>query len=131
MNIAPLLSAPPMVQLHVAAVVAAICATLLLVIYKKGTTTHRWLGKTATAALVLTALSSFFILELNNGRFSHIHLLSVVTLFGLASGLRSARRGNHKAHARTMVAIAILGLGVAGAFTFLPGRLMWRIFIAG
>lgn len=129
MNIAPLLNSPPMVQVHVAFALVAICATLVIAIYKKGTPTHRWLGRIAAGAMALTALSSFFILEINPGRFSYIHILSVVTLIALASGFRAARLGNHGAHAKSMMTIAILGLGGAGAFTFLPGRLMWRMFI--
>ena len=129
MNIAPLLNATRMVQIHVAFALIAICATLVLAIYKKGTPTHRWLGRTAAGAMALTALSSFFILEINPGRFSYIHVISVVTLIALFLGYRAARRGNQRAHVRSMVTTAALGLGGAGAFTFLPGRLMWRMFM--
>ena len=129
MNVTPLLNAAPMVQIHVAFALTAICATVVLAIYKKGTPTHRWLGRTAAGAMGLTALSSSFILELNAGRFSYIHILSVVTLLGLANGVREARLGNRRGHVRSMVTIAVLGLGVAGAFTFVPGRLMWRVFM--
>ena len=129
MNIAPFLNAPIMVQFHVVCALVALCAVVPLAIYKKGTSTHRWLGRIAGAGLVLTALSSFFILELNDGSFSPIHIVSVITLLGLASGVREARRGNREGHARTMVSVAVLGLGVAGAFTFVPGRLMWKVFI--
>ena len=129
MKIVPLVNAAPIVQIHVAFAVTAICATVALAIYKKGTPTHRWLGRAAAGAMGLTALSSFFILELNAGRFSYIHILSVVTLFGLVSGFRAARLGDRRAHVRSMVTTAVLGLGFAGAFTFVPGRLMWRIFM--
>ncbi len=129
MNIAPLLNAPIMVQLHVACALTAICAVIPLAIYKKGTPTHRWLGRIGAAGMALTAQTSFFIMELNPGRPSYIHMLSVVTLLGLVSGVRAARAGNQKAHIRSMVTTAVLGLGVAGAFTFAPGRLMWRIFM--
>lgn len=129
MNITPLLNAPTVVQFHVACALIAICAVVPLAIYKKGTPTHRWLGRIAGGGMALLALSSFFIRELNAGRFSYIHILSVVTLLGLASGVVAARRGDRKAHARTMVTVFALGLVGAGAFTFVPGRIMWRVFI--
>jgi uncharacterized membrane protein len=38
-------------------------------------------------------------------------------------------RGNVRAHRRTMTGIFIGGLLVAGLFTFVPGRLMFQVFL--
>jgi uncharacterized membrane protein len=43
-------------------------------------------------------------------------------------GVAFARRHNIRAHRRMMTGNFLFGLIVAGAFTFVPGRLMWRVF---
>jgi uncharacterized membrane protein len=43
-------------------------------------------------------------------------------------GIWRVRTGNIRAHGRTMAALFVGGLIIAGAFTFLPGRLMWAVF---
>ncbi|MEM7425412.1 MAG: DUF2306 domain-containing protein [Pseudomonadota bacterium] len=128
MTLAPLLSAPLAVQIHVAAALAAIAAIVPLAIYRKGASTHRWLGWIAAAGMGLTALSSFAIRELNHGSFSWIHILSVIVLISLIRGIIAIRRREVRAHMWIMASTAVSGLGVAGAFTFMPYRLMWRIF---
>lgn len=40
----------------------------------------------------------------------------------------AVRRGKVQAHRRAMTGMFVGGLLVAGALTFLPGRLMWAIF---
>ncbi|MCH9664017.1 MAG: DUF2306 domain-containing protein [Gammaproteobacteria bacterium] len=129
MNFAPLLNTYLAVQIHVAAVVVAVAATAAIILYTKGTGAHKWLGRVFVAAMTLTAVSSFWIRELNRGEFSIIHVISVVTLLGLAGGVYAARQGNVRAHRTSMVSTVVGGLGVAGAFALLsPGRLLSAVF---
>jgi uncharacterized membrane protein len=79
-------------------------------------------------AMATVAVSSFFIRTINPGSFSLIHLLSGWTLIALPMGIRHVRSGRVRAHGRTMAALFVGGLIIAGAFTFLPGRLMWAAF---
>ena len=69
-------------------------------------------------------------LERPVGRFcmplpSAIH--SIFTLVMLWRGIGFARRGNIKAHSRTMEYLYFLALVVTGLLTFIPGRIMYRV----
>ena len=128
MTLTPLLTASPAIQLHVAAALIAVMSALCLALYRKGTPSHRWLGRIVIAGLAAVSLSSFAIREINHGSFSWIHILSVVVLFNVWRGVRALRQNEIRSHMWIMSSTAVLGLGVAGAFTFLPYRLMWQVF---
>lgn len=76
--------------------------------------------------MALTALSSWWIVEVAPGRLSPIHVLSVVTLAALANGLVARRRGDIATHRRSMLGVFV-GLLVAALFTFTPGRILARV----
>ena len=128
MTSTPLLTAPLAVQIHVAAALVAVAAVIPLAVYRKGARAHRWLGRTVMGGLVIVALTSFAIREINPGSFSWIHILSLVVLFNVFMAIRALWRRNIKAHMWIMGSTVFWGLGVAGAFTFMPYRLMWQVF---
>lgn len=128
MTLAPLLTAPLAVQVHVAAAMIAVATVIPLAVYRKGTTAHRWFGRIVMGGLVIVALTSFGIRELNPGSFSWIHILSIIVLFNVVTAIRALWRRNIKAHMWIMGSTVFWGLGVAGAFTFMPYRLMWQVF---
>lgn len=84
--------------------------------------------ETATIA----AASSFWIVEINDGAFSPIHILSAYTLFALFAGLLAIRlKGRlpnavrwHKGFFQSFYGS---GLAIAGGFTLLPHRLLGRL----
>jgi uncharacterized membrane protein len=126
-----LLTSPPAIQIHVAAALTALAIGIVLLIGVKGNRLHRTLGWTWVWAMATTAVSSFFIHRLNPGGpggFSLIHLLSGWTVIALPMAVHAARRHRIADHRRAMTGMFVGGLIVAGAFTFLPGRLMWAIF---
>ncbi|MFN7108620.1 MAG: DUF2306 domain-containing protein [Brevundimonas sp.] len=126
-----LLTSPPAIQIHVAAALTALAIGIVLLIGVKGNRLHRVLGWTWVLAMATTAVSSFFIHRLNPGGpggFSLIHLLSGWTVIALPMAVHAARRHRIADHRRAMTGMFVGGLIVAGAFTFLPGRLMWAIF---
>lgn len=89
----------------------------------KGTSQHRIIGYIWVALLGLVALSSFWIHDIRQvGPFSFIHVLSVVVLINLYSGIRAIQAGNIVAHRSTMRWMYFAALIGAGAFTLLPGR---------
>ena len=95
---------------------------------RKGTRPHRLVGKIWVFAMVVAALSSFFIHEIRViGNFSPIHLLSIVTLIWLVLGVQAARKNQIKRHQIIMNSIYFFALIVTGFFTLLPGRLMHEI----
>lgn len=126
-----LLTSPPAIQIHVAAALTALAIGIVLLIGVKGNRLHRMLGWTWVLAMATTAVSSFFIHRLNPGGpggFSLIHLLSGWTVIALPMAVHAARRHRIADHRRAMTGMFVGGLIVAGAFTLLPGRLMWAIF---
>ena len=119
---------PWVIQIHIAAALAALLLGTVQLVGIKGTGVHRLIGWTWVVAMFTVAASSFFIRQINPGAFSWIHLLSGWTLIALPMALFAIRRGRVARHASGMTWTFVAGLIVAGAFTFLPGRLMWKVF---
>jgi uncharacterized membrane protein len=121
-------AAGPVIQLHLAGVAIAILIGLVLLAGVKGNLVHRALGWAWVLAMMMAAISSLFIREINPGHLSFIHLLSGWTILALPMGVAFARRHKVKAHARMMTGLFTGGLVLAGLFAFIPGRLMWQLF---
>jgi uncharacterized membrane protein len=119
---------PWVIQLHIAAALLALLLGTVQLVGMKGTGVHRLIGWTWVVAMVTVAISSLFIRQINPGSFSLIHLLSGWTLIALPMALFAIRRGRVARHASGMTWTFVGGLIVAGAFTFLPGRLLWEVF---
>ena len=119
---------PWVIQLHIAAALTALLLGTVQLVGIKGTGLHRLIGWSWVVVMFTVAVSSLFIRQINPGSFSLIHLLSGWTLIALPMALFAVRRGRIASHARGMTWTFIGGLIVAGAFTFLPGRLMWEVF---
>ena len=98
------------------------------IIGPKGTTWHRGLGWTLAVLFIATAIDSAFIRNPQGGLFNPFQLFSVWTLIAIPLAVFAARRHNVAFHARMMMGFYIGSLIIAGALTFLPGRLMWRVF---
>ncbi|MFZ0266258.1 DUF2306 domain-containing protein [Caulobacter sp.] len=126
-NFGLLAAAPVQIQVHVAAVSAALAVGVALMLGLKGDTLHRALGWVWVTAMATAAISSLFIHRANGGSFSLLHLFAGWTLIALPMGVFAARKHNVRLHGRTMTGLFVGGLLIAGAFAFLPGRLMWQV----
>jgi uncharacterized membrane protein len=128
MSFAPLLGAPVGTALHAFAALAAFVLGIVQFALPKGTGWHRTLGWVWVALMAGVALSSFSISFLRQlGPFSFIHLISIYVLIVLPIGVLAARRHEIGKHRRVMISLYAGALVVAGAFTFLPGRLMHEV----
>lgn len=128
MNLAPLLDAPFAIQVHVAAVIPAALIGSYILSARKGTPLHRLLGRMWLGLMVIVAVSSFFIHQINLFMgFSPIHLISIYVLAGSFLAYRSARRHQIAAHKRQVQGLYFGGIVGAGAFTLLPGRIMNKL----
>lgn len=128
MTLQPILQAPVLIQLHIYAALAAFVLGAMILFCRKGTPRHRLGGKIWVALMAIVAVSSFGIHEIRLwGRWSPIHILSIVTLVSLLAGVLCVRRRNIAGHRITMQATYIGALLIAGLFTFLPGRLMHAV----
>lgn len=119
---------PAAIKAHMLAALCTVGLGLFLLAAPKGRTLHRVAGWTWVVLMGVAALTSLFIVGLNGNSWSVIHILSAVTLVTLPLGVRAARRHDVGAHRRTMTSLFWGASIAAGVFTFLPGRLMWRLF---
>ena len=130
MSLAPMLNAPLVVQLHAFAAFAAMLLGIIQLIAPKGTLPHRALGWVWVVLLLTISVSSFWI-HGHSWRlwrtWSPIHLLSIATPIMLLLGVLAARGHRVRAHKITMVSIFLGALVIAGAFTFVPGRIMHAV----
>lgn len=120
-----LLNVNPPIQLHIVTVSLAALLGPIMLIKRKGTFTHRLLGKLWLSLMAFTAISTFFIHSINSFYgFSVLHVLSWLVLSGCWKAISTARRGDIAEHKRTILRLYFGGIISAGSFAILPGRLM-------
>lgn len=110
--------------IHLVTVIPAVpLGGWLLLRRRKGDRLHRLLGR-MWAGLMLTTAASTIWLTGPSGRFSFIHIFTLMVLISVPRSVIAIKRGDVKTHRAASIG-AYTGLVVAGAFAFLPGRLMW------
>jgi uncharacterized membrane protein len=128
MDLAPLLNASPVIQIHAVAAMLALLIGAAVLFRRKGDRPHKAMGRVWVALMGIVALSSFFIWTIRLwGLFSPIHLLSIFTLVMLWRGVGFARRRNIRLHRLTMQVTYVAALIITGLFTLLPGRIMNKV----
>jgi uncharacterized membrane protein len=120
----------PVILIHLGAALAALVLGIAVFLRRKGTFGHRVLGRAWVGLMLVTAISTYWIRS--SGNFSWIHGLSVIALIALACAVYFAVTGNIQRHQRVMKGVFFGALIVAGAFAFLPQRLLghalWTTF---
>lgn len=135
----PLLQAPWVVQAHAFSAMAAFVLGLVQFSAPKGTLPHKTLGAVWVVLMSVIAASSIFIRPaLYPGLpfaqwFSFIHFFTALTTAGIIGGVSLLLAGGPrlKRHSRPFLSIFIGGLVIAGAFAFLPGRIMHKVVFGG
>ena len=106
---------------------AFIIATYMMLI-KKGTAQHKFLGRIYMVLMLFTATVTLFMsAQVGPTLFDHfgfIHLLSVLVLYSVPSAYFAIKTGDVKKHKLTMIGLYIGGMLVAGGFTLVPGRFL-------
>ena len=116
--------------LHLATVVPAFGIGAFQLLRRKGTSTHKFLGKIymmlmlATGLITLTMPAQVGPQLLNH--FGFIHAFSFLALLSIPTAYFAARRGNIKVHRVAMISLYVGGILIAGAFAFAPGRMLHR-----
>src|SRR5262245_3839784 len=132
MNLSPLTHAPFAIQLHAYAAMAAFALGVVQLAGVKGTTRHRALGYTWVVLMLIVAISSFWIHDMRLwGAWSPIHLLSIMVLGMLPLAIYYARVHRVRGHKLTMLGLFSGALVIAGIFTLVPGRIMYRVVFGG
>ena len=130
MTLAPLLNAAPVIQLHAFAAMGAFTLGVVQLAAPKGTLPHRTIGWIWAGLMLTIVVSSFFIPQIWLwGPFGPMHLMSIFTLAMLPLPVLRARRHNVGGHRNAMLGLFFGALLIAGAFTFLPGRIMHAVAV--
>ncbi|MBT4214308.1 MAG: DUF2306 domain-containing protein [Porticoccaceae bacterium] len=114
--------------LHLGSLVPAFVIGSYLLLNRKGTPVHKFLGKIYMGLMLFTAFITLFMEALVGPKFLNhfgfLHLLSLFVLYTVPTAYRAIRVGNIKLHKRKMVGLYVGALLVAGVFTLSPGRLI-------
>jgi len=128
----PLLDASTAIQVHAFAAMGAFALGIIQLAAPKGTLPHRTFGWTWVGLMTVVCLTSFWIHDLRVwGPWSPIHILSIFTLAMLPLAVLHARRHRVIKHRNAMIAIFAGALLIAGLFTFMPGRIMYKVAFGG
>lgn len=121
------------VRLHIAVALFALAFGPLVLYRRRRDIIHKGMGYTWVSAMAIVAASGFFIpagivpLVLD---FGVIHILAVLLLLGLASGVAMIRSGRRDRHERLMWTLYWWVMWITGLFTLLPGRVMNEMLFA-
>lgn len=114
--------------LHLATIVPAFLLGTFLLLRRKGTPTHKLLGRVYLLLMIATGLTTLFMPAQVGprflGHFGFIHLFSLLALYSAPSAYLAARRGDLKSHRGSMIGLYVGGILIAGAFAFSPGRVL-------
>lgn len=113
-----------------AATLAVVLGGAQLARRRYGDRLHRWNGRTWVALEYFTAITSFWIRDIRPGRFSWIHILSVITIVSLTAALIAIRRGDRTTHAISMTSTYAGMIGALIGVVAVPVRLVPRSFQA-
>ena len=118
-----------LVFFHLATVLPCFLVGAWLLARRKGTPTHKRLGWIYSVLIVFTALGTLAMPAEVGPRmidhFGFIHAFSALVLVAVPLAIFNIRRGNVRAHQRAMLGVYVGGIGIAGAFAFMPGRLLF------
>lgn len=128
MNLDIFFGASPVIVVHTLCAFAALFVGLGIWRARKGTKTHKLLGRSFVVLMALTAFSAIFIRLINKGSFSFIHLFVPLTFFAIWQAIYYVRKGDITRHKRAVKGMFFGALLIPGALSFLPGRLMWHVF---
>jgi uncharacterized membrane protein len=114
--------------LHLITVVPAFAIGLFQLARRKGTPSHKLLGKIYMVLMLATGFITLFMPAEVGPRllnhFGFIHAFSFLALFSVPSAYIAARSGNIRAHRASMIWLYIGGILIAGSFAFSPGRML-------
>jgi len=121
--------------LHLATVIPAFAIGALQMFRRKGTPTHKLLGKIYMILMLATGLITLVMPAEVGPRFLNhfgfIHAFSFLALFNVPTAYLAARRGNIKTHRALMLGLYFGGILIAGAFAFSPDRMLHEWIFGG
>jgi uncharacterized membrane protein len=132
MSLESLFAEPVPIPWHALAALAALIIGASQFLLPKGTLRHRTAGFVWAGLMLFIAASGFWIHEIRLfGRWSPIHLLSILVLFTVPMAIWHAHRHRVARHRSAMISLYVFALIGAGLFTLLPGRVMHEVVFGG
>ncbi len=129
MTLDPIPTAPLMVQIHLICALLAICLGPINIWRRRHDRLHRIFGGVWMVAMFGLATSGLMMSSWSViGPFNPIHLFSILTYVSLTESIWHLRHRRFAQHGRAMRSLCFQGLGIAGLFTFLPGRTLNETF---
>lgn len=125
MTLSPLLEASLIIQLHFLSALPALIVAPCSIWGRTSRRMHKVLGYTWVSAMAVLASTGLFIPSHTLavvGHFGPIHLFSVSALWGITRGVWFARQRRIDDHRQAMRWTWFGAMGLAGLFTFIPGR---------
>ena len=114
--------------LHLATVVPAFAIGAFQLFRRKGTPSHKVLGRIYMVLMLATGLITLAMPAHVGPRFLNhfgfIHVFSLLAIVNVPMAYIAARRGNIRAHRGAMLGLFLGGILIAGAFAFSPGRML-------
>ena len=114
--------------LHLATVLPAFMIGAFQLLRRKGTPSHKLLGKIYMILMLVTGLITLAMpAEVGPrlfGHFGFIHAFSFLTLYSVPAAYFAIRRGNIKVHRANMIGLYVGGILIAGSFALAPGRML-------
>lgn len=112
--------------IHLITVIPAIPLGAYVILASKGGRRHRTLGRIWLSMMAVTSIATIFIRNINDGQFSWIHLLTLLTFVAVPQAIITARQGKIESHKKHLRNFFIGALIIAGITAFAPGRTMWQ-----
>jgi len=134
MTLTPLLDAPLIIQLHVAAAIPALIVGPFALFGRTSWKAHKIIGYVWVIALAMMATTALFIPSFDLALIGHmgpIHILCFTTLWGITNGVWLARQRRIAEHRLAMKWTWFGAMGVAGLLNFLPGRRINQVVFGG
>jgi len=115
------------VIIHLGIIIPALFLGGYILWNRKGDRLHKFLGKIWCVLMIITATATIFIGGPGGGiagsGFSFLHIFTIITYISVPYAIWAVKHKNVESHLQAMRGLYI-GTFIAGAFAFLPGRIM-------
>lgn len=129
MNLDPLINASLLMHIHIILAVTSMLVGGFQLCRKKGTKGHRIMGWLWVALMSGVAISAILLPAREPEVIQITKLLVIWLIVGLPLSIVAIKNGKILLHRAFMIGLYIGGLVIAAAFTFTPGRLLYKVFI--
>lgn len=115
------------VTIHLIAAIIVLIIGLIQLTAKKGTSSHKLLGKVWLTCMLIVCISSFWIKDLIDWFYGYgpFHILSVWVIFCVFMSYRSIKLGDIKTHKSFSVGAYLGSVGAGGGAILAPGRVLY------